>query len=102
MTGTWITVAAVGGGTLLLKGLGPALLGGRPLPKVLAGPVSVLAPALLAALVVINAFTSGERLLLDERAVGLLVAAIAIWLRAPPLLVVILAAATTGILRAVT
>jgi hypothetical protein len=100
MTGVWIAVAAVGMGTVLLKGLGPALLGGRPLPRALAGPVSVLAPALLAALVVTNAFTTSERLVLDERAVGLAVAAVAIQLKAPVLVVVVLAAATTALVRA--
>jgi hypothetical protein len=100
MSTVWITVAAVGFGTILLKGLGPAVLGGRPLPRALAGPVSVLAPALLAALVVINAFTTGDLLVLDERAIGLAVAAVAIRLKAPVLLVVVLAAATTALVRA--
>jgi branched-subunit amino acid transport protein len=100
MTGVWITVTAVGVGTILLKGLGPAVLGGRSLPRALVGPVSVLAPALLAALVVTNAFTSDDRLVLDERAFGLAMAAVAIRLKAPVLVVVVLAAATTALARA--
>jgi hypothetical protein len=64
--------------------------------------VVLLAPALLAALVAVQAFSSERRLVLDARAAALGVAAVALVLRAPTLVVVVLAAATAAGLRAVT
>lgn len=61
----------------------------------------MLPVALLAALVVVQAFASGRHLQVDARATGLAVAAVAILLRAPFLLVVALAAATAALVRAV-
>jgi hypothetical protein len=60
----------------------------------------LLAPALLAALVVTETFGEDQHLVLDERAVGITVAAMALLLRAPVLLAVGLAVATTALARA--
>ena len=49
---TWLVVAIVGAATILFKASGPVLLGRRPLPPRVAALVDVLAPAMLAALVV--------------------------------------------------
>ena len=68
MSSAWTAVAIVGVGTIALKSTGPVLLGGRELPARLMGLLSVLAPALLAALVVTQAFASGRHLVLDPRA----------------------------------
>ena len=59
----------------------------------------MLAPALLAALVAIGTFASGQRLVLDGRVLGVGAAAVAIRFRAPVLLVVIIAAAVTATAR---
>src|SRR3712207_8979066 len=56
-----------------------------------------LAPALLAALVVSETFGDDRHLVLDERTVGVAVAAVALALRAPVLVAVALAAATTAL-----
>ena len=48
--------------------------------------------ALLAALTVMNTFAAGTSLVLDARLAALAVAAVALWLRAPFLLVVVLGA----------
>jgi hypothetical protein len=61
---------------------------------------AMLPAALLAALVVLQTFSSGTRLAFDARAAGLAVAIVALLARAPFILVVILAAATAGLLRA--
>ena len=55
--------------------------------------------ALLAALTVMNTFAQGDSLALDARLAALLVAAVALWLRAPFLLVVALGAASAALLR---
>lgn len=60
----------------------------------------LLPVALLTALVVVQAFVTPDRqLVLDARAAGLGVGVVALLLRAPFLVVVVLAAATAGLLR---
>jgi branched-subunit amino acid transport protein len=96
MSTVWIVVLVTGIGTLGLKAAGPVLLGGRPLPDRLSGVVTLVGPALLAALVAIGTFADGQRLVIDARVLGVAAAAVAIRLRAPVLLVVITAAAVTA------
>jgi branched-subunit amino acid transport protein len=101
LSAAWVVVLLVGGATVLLKSVGPVLLGGREVPASLAGFVGLLAPALLAALVVTQVAGAGEReLVADARLVGLGVAVVALLLRAPLLLVVVAAAAGTALTRA--
>lgn len=101
MSATWLVVALVGAGTLALKAAGPALLGGRPLPSRLTGVVELLAPAVLAALVAVQAFGDGQSLVVDERLIGVAAAGVALWRKAPLLVVVVVAAATTALARLV-
>ncbi len=67
----------------------------------LLGVVALLAPTLLAALIVTQAFADGRHLVVDARAAGLVVALVAVLLRAPVLVVVVLAAATAALARVV-
>jgi branched-subunit amino acid transport protein len=99
---TWIVVLGASAGTLVIKGLAPAALGGRALPRRLSGVMALLAPTLLAALIVTNTFASGRDLVVDARAAGLLAALVAVLLRAPVLVVILAAAVTAGGLRAMT
>ncbi|MEA2448360.1 MAG: hypothetical protein QOG63_292 [Thermoleophilaceae bacterium] len=101
MTGIWLVVALCGVATVGLKAVGPAVLGGRPLPERAGRVVELMAPALLAALIATNTFASGRSLVVDERLAGVAAAAVALALRAPVLLVVVIAAAATALLRAV-
>jgi branched-subunit amino acid transport protein len=64
-------VSLVGAGTIVCKAVGPVLLGGRSLPPYLAGIMDMLAPALLAALVVTQAVGADRRLVFDERLLGI-------------------------------
>jgi branched-subunit amino acid transport protein len=98
---TWVVIAAVGLATMLCKAAGPVLLGRRSLPPRLAGLVEVLAPAMLAALVVTQAFGGDEELVFDERLAGVAAGAIAVALRAPLLVVMTVAAATAALVRLV-
>jgi branched chain amino acid efflux pump len=100
MSQTWLVVGLVGVGTIAIKAIGPVLLGGRPLPERLSSVIELLAPALLGALVAVQTFGNGQALAVDERVLGVAVAAIAIWRKAPLLLVVILATVTTALARA--
>ena len=101
MSAVWIVVVAVGVATVALKATGPVLLGKRGLPPLLAGPVTMLAPALLAALVVTQTFGAGRHIVFDARLAGLAAGAVAVRLRAPLLVVLVVAAATAALVRAI-
>lgn len=62
---------------------------------------SLVTVALLGALVAVQTFTSGGAVVLDARVVALAVAAVALALRAPFVLVVVIAAVVAAALRAV-
>jgi branched-subunit amino acid transport protein len=95
----WLGIAAVGLGTVAIKALGPIAFGGRPLPERLTGVVELLAPALLAALVAVQALGAERALVVDERLIGLAAASVALWRKAPMLVVVVVAAASTALTR---
>jgi Branched-chain amino acid transport protein (AzlD) len=62
--------------------------------------ISIMLPiALLATLVAVQTFTTGTRLVVDARAAGVAVACLAVLVRAPFLVVVAVAVATTAVLR---
>lgn len=61
--------------------------------------VPLLPVALLAALIATNTFSTGTHLVLDARAAAIAVAGIAVFLRAPFLVVVASAAATAALVR---
>ena len=96
----WITIVAVALASAAIKAAGPVLVGGRELPPRAVAVIALLAPALLSALVITETFGEDQHLVLDERAVGVAVAAIALALRAPVLLAIVLAAVSTALVRA--
>jgi branched chain amino acid efflux pump len=101
VSAAWAAVAIVGLATIAIKSSGALLVHGRELPARLGSVIALLAPAMLAALVVTNTFGGDHRLELDPRAAGLAAAAIPIALRAPLLVTVITAAAVAAVVRAV-
>jgi branched-subunit amino acid transport protein len=102
MSAAWMAVAVVGAATIAFKAAGPVFAGERQLPTSASRVVDLLAPALLAALVATQAFASDGSLVIDERGAGLLAGAVAVLLRAPLLVVIVVAAVTAAGLRAVT
>ena len=99
MSAAWAAVLAIGVATVAIKASGPVLAGGRELPERLSGLVELLAPALLAALVVTQTVGGDEELVLDERLAGVAAASVAVALRAPILVSVAIAAVVTALLR---
>jgi branched-subunit amino acid transport protein len=91
--------AVVGAATIVFKASGPVLLGQRHLPDQVAGLVALLAPVLLAALVVTQTVGGDNELVLDARLAGVGVGAAAIAARAPLPAVVVAAAAATALTR---
>ena len=96
---TWAVIAIVGAVTILFKSAGPVLLGKRELPPRVTSVVEVLAPAMLAALVVTQTVGGDREIVLDERLVGVAACGVAVWLRAPLLAVMAVAAAAAALVR---
>jgi branched-subunit amino acid transport protein len=96
---TWIVIAVVGAVTIAFKASGPVLLGRRELPPRALALVEVLAPAMLAALVVTQTLGGDRELVVDERLAGVVAGGVAIWLRAPLVAVMVVAGATAALIR---
>lgn len=97
MTWTALLIACAGCYLLKLAGLS---VPSRVLDNPLVARIADLIPiALLAALVAVQVFASGQSLTLDARAAGLAFAVVALLLRAPFLVVVFGAALTAALLR---
>jgi Branched-chain amino acid transport protein (AzlD) len=103
MTGAWITIAALCAGTVAIKAVGPLAIGRREPSARAARVIRLLAPALLAALVVFETLNRGGRgLHLDARLAGLAAAGAALALRRSLIVVVVVAAVATALARALT
>lgn len=102
MTTLWLAILAVAAGSFLIKAAGPALLGERELPRWSTGVIALLAPTLLAALVVAEVL--GRRWAEVDWTVpaALLAVVVARLLRAPLLLAVLIGVLTAAALRALT
>jgi branched-subunit amino acid transport protein len=95
----WTLVAVVGVGTAAMKAAGPVLLGGRRLPDRAMNVIRLLAPAVLAALIVTQTLAGDHRYVFDARLAGMGAAVIAVVLRAPMLVVLVVAAVVTALWR---
>jgi branched-subunit amino acid transport protein len=96
----WLTVLAVGVGTVLLKAVGPVGVAGRRLPTVAERLLELVAPAILAALVVVETFASGRHLVADARLAGVGAGVLCVLARAPFWVVVLCGALATAAVRA--
>jgi branched-subunit amino acid transport protein len=95
MSGTLLWATVLGGslGCYLLKLAGLSVPSAWVEQPWVARVVDFVPAALLAALVAVQAATSGKEIVLDGRLVGLAVAALALALRAPFIVVLVLAGA---------
>ena len=76
------------------------MLGGRELPPRLLGVISLLAPALLAALVVTQTLADGDELAVGEHTVGVVAGGLVAWRTGSIIGCVLSAAVVTAALRA--
>jgi branched-subunit amino acid transport protein len=102
MTAVWVTIAGLVVVTVAIKAAGPVLVGGRELPQGANAVIGLLAPALLTALILTDTFASDQDLTIDARAAGLGCAAVAVALRAPLVVTVLVAAVGAAGVRALT
>jgi branched-subunit amino acid transport protein len=101
-TALWVTVVAGSLGCYLLKLAGLSVPAAWVEQPWVARFVDFVPAALLAALVAVQAVSSGQDLVVDGRLVALAVAAIALALRAPFILVLVVAGTTGALVHVLT
>ena len=87
--------------TAAIKAAGPVALGGRELPQRFLAIVTLLAPALLAALVATQTLADGKQLGVGTETVGVLAGGLVAWRTGSVIGCVIVAAGVTALLRAI-
>ena len=97
---SWTALLTLSAVSYALKAAGPLLAGGRHLRPGVRRVLDLVAVPLLAALIAVQTIGSGHRLVIDARAAALAVAGVLVWRRAPFLFVVLAAAVTAALLRA--
>ena len=95
----WTLITLLSITAYALKVLGFAVVGGRRMPPVIERCLALIPASLLAALVVKDTFTTAQELVVDARAAGLVVALIAVWRKAPFIVVVVAAMVATAVAR---
>ncbi|HJQ73985.1 MAG TPA: AzlD domain-containing protein [Gaiellaceae bacterium] len=86
----------------MIRAAGPVALGRREPSERVSSVISLIAPALLAALVIYETVHTGSRgITIDARVGSLVAAAIALALRLPLIVVIVVAAAAAAGIRAV-
>ena len=95
---TW-TFLGLGLVSYAFKSAGPLLFGGRRMPPAFERFATLIPAPLLAALVMTSAFVASGRFQVDARLAGLVAAAIALWRGADFIVVVVVAAAATALVR---
>jgi branched-subunit amino acid transport protein len=102
MSAVWITIVVLGLGTSASKAVGTLVLGGRDLSPRALNVTALVAPAILAALVVYETLAAeGGGITVDARLAGLAAAFAAALAKAPMIVVILLAATVTALLRAI-
>ena len=98
---SWPLMIVLAAGSYGLKILGVTALGAVVERRL--GPLVSLLPAILfSALIVVMTFETAGELVLDARVVGVGVGALAVWRKAPLLVVIVAAMSMTAALRLIT
>jgi branched-subunit amino acid transport protein len=96
----WLLIGGCAVVTFIIKAAGPVAFGGRDLPGRFDAVISLMAPALLAALIVTQALADGERLHVGADTAGVAAAGVLIWRGGSIMPAVGLAVVVTAGLRA--
>jgi len=96
----WLTIVGLAVTTALVKAAGPVVFGGREPHPAFMRVVAMMAPALLAALVVTSALADGRELGVGADTVGVLAGGVLLWRGRSVVLAVVVAVAVTAGLRA--
>jgi len=96
----WVVIAGAAVVTFAIKAAGPVALGGRDLPPAFTRVIALMAPALLAALIVTAALAEGRRLAIGADTAGVAAAVLVMARFSSVIGAVVGAAAVTAGLRA--
>jgi branched-subunit amino acid transport protein len=99
---SWAALLGLAACAYAMKAAGPLLLGDRHLSPRWNELLALVAVPLFGALILVQTVTDGRHFVIDSRLAGVAVAAVAVWRRAPFIVVVVLAAATSAALHAAT
>ena len=99
-TQVWVLIGGLIVITTGIKAVGPAVVGGRELPRWASGVIAMMSPALLMALVATSVFADGKQLGVGAHTAGVGVAAVLLYLRVPLVVACLAAVAVTAGLRA--
>jgi branched-subunit amino acid transport protein len=100
MSDAALLIAGMAVATFAIKAAGPIALGGRDLPERFSGVIALLAPALLAALVVTQSLADGRHLAIGDDTAGVVAGGLVAWRTGSVIGCVLTAAAVTAGLRA--
>lgn len=98
---SWWTLAALIGGAYAFKALGLLAFEARPPSPRVISALALLPPALLGALIGVQTVAADTSISLDARAVGVAAGAVAAWRNAPFVVVLVVAAGVTALVRAI-
>lgn len=99
---SWAVVLGLAAGAYAFKAAGLLAGARRTLPAWLAQVAALLPATLLAAVVVTQTFAGGESVAIDARVAGVAAGAVAVVLRAPFVVVLVVAAAVAAGIRLIT
>ena len=101
MSDVWITIILLAIATAAIKAAGPLAVGGRELGPRVAPVIDLLAPAILAGLVVVETVGGDRAIEIDPRIAGITAAGcVLIANRSATLIAITVAAVVTAVLRA--
>jgi branched-subunit amino acid transport protein len=96
---TWTLIFALAAGAYACKLIGFFVLGRSRLPAVVERCLGLIPAALVAALVAKDTFSVGHTLQIDARVAGVAAAMVAVWRRAPFVVVIVVGAGVTALVR---
>jgi uncharacterized membrane protein len=96
---TWTLILLLAFGAYAFKFTGLVIIGSRTLPLRFERCLALIPAAVISALIIKDTLTSGQEIVIDARAAGIAVAIFAAWRRAPLIVVIVVGAAMTALVR---
>jgi branched-subunit amino acid transport protein len=96
---TWALVLGLAAGAYAFKVLGLVVVGDRSLPAPLERCLALIPAALIAAIVAKDTLSIGQHLQIDARLAGVGAAIFAAWRKMPVIVVIVVGAGTTALVR---
>ena len=98
---SWWFIVTLAAGCYGFKVIGLIVVGDRTMPPAVARCLALIPAAMISALIALNTFSDGRDLVIDARAAGVAAAVVAAWRNASMIVVIVVGAAVTALVRAV-